>query len=64
MLKPRTCTGPTCSKAVTASSSCLASGLARSVILALPAAPLARPMTVSFVLVSPSTEICSTPTIT
>ena len=45
------------SRAVTASSSCFASGLARSVILALPAAPLASPITVSFVLVSPSTDI-------
>ncbi len=44
---------------MTASSSCFASGLPRSVILGLPAAPLARPITVSFVLVSPSTDICA-----
>ncbi len=49
----------TWSRAVTASSSCFASGLPKSVILALPAAPLARPITVSFVLVSPSTDICA-----
>ena len=51
--------GLACRSAVTASSSCAASGLAGSRMSALPAAPLARPITVSFVLVSPSTEICT-----
>lgn len=47
-----------CKRAVTASSSCLASGLPGSLMRVFPAAPLAKPMTVSLVLVSPSTEIC------
>ena len=49
----------TCSRAVTAFSSCLASRLDASLMSLLPACPLARPMTVSLVLVSPSTEICT-----
>ena len=44
---------------MTAASSCCASALAGSRMSALPAAPLARPITVSFVLVSPSTDICA-----
>ena len=43
---------------MTAASSCSASGDAGSLMSAPPAAPLASPITVSFVLVSPSTEIC------
>ena len=43
---------------MTAACSCSASLLEGSVIFMPPAAPLARPMTVSFVLVSPSTDIC------
>jgi len=49
----------TCSSAVTAASSCAASGEPASAMGAPPAAPLARPITVSLVLVSPSTEICA-----
>lgn len=43
---------------MTAASSWAASGLAGSLMRAPPAAPLARPRTVSLVLVSPSTVIC------
>mmetsp|Transcript_11775 Transcript_11775/g.25250 ORF Transcript_11775/g.25250 Transcript_11775/m.25250 type:complete len:303 (+) Transcript_11775:438-1346(+) len=46
-----------CSSAVSAASSFWPSALAASVMVALPAAPLARPMTQSLVLVSPSTVI-------
>ncbi len=49
----------TCSSAVTAASSCAASGEPASAMGAPPAAPLARPITVSLVLVSPSTDICA-----
>ena len=42
---------------MTAASSCAASGLSGSLMRAPPAAPLARPSTVSLVLVSPSTVI-------
>ena len=53
-------TAHTCSRAVSAASNAAASGLSSSDIFALPAAPLANPRTVSFVLVSPSTVICVT----
>mmetsp|Transcript_25671 Transcript_25671/g.48671 ORF Transcript_25671/g.48671 Transcript_25671/m.48671 type:complete len:345 (+) Transcript_25671:524-1558(+) len=46
-----------CSSTVSASPSSLASGLAGSEMIGLPAAPLARPSTQSFVEVSPSTVI-------
>lgn len=48
----------TCSNAVRADSSTFPSSLLASVMSAAPDLPLARPMTVSFVLVSPSTVIC------
>lgn len=47
-----------CKRAVTAASSCWASWLSGLLMVAPPAAPLARPSTVSLVLVSPSTVIC------
>ena len=50
--------GTTCRSAVTAASSCCAACERGSSMRALPAAPLARPSTVSLVLVSPSTVIC------
>ena len=43
---------------MTAASNCSASGDAGSLMSAPPAAPLASPITVSLVLVSPSTDIC------
>ena len=46
-------------RAVTAASSCWASGLAASEMRGAPEAPLARPITQSLVLVSPSTVICA-----
>lgn len=49
---------PTCSNAVSAACSCCASGLLALVMVGRPEAPLQSPMTVSLVLVSPSTVIC------
>ena len=50
--------GIACKMAVVAASNCLASSESESEIVAPPESPLARPKTVSFVLVSPSTDIC------
>jgi hypothetical protein len=47
----------TCSKAVTAASRTFPSALFGSLTTGVPAAPLAKPMTVSLVEVSPSTVI-------
>lgn len=54
-----TCARGTCSRAVTAACSCWASGESASAMGVPPESPLASPSRVSFVLVSPSTEICN-----